>query len=300
MNLNDEVVGIEKLLNRTIPKMIRIELHLDGGLAAIYADPGQIGQVLMNLAVNAEQAMPDGGKLTLATSNLSLDETYCKYHPETQPGEYVMLTVSDTGRGMDRETLGRIFQPFFTTKGPGKGTGLGLAVVYGIVRQHGGHITCESELGHGTTVKIYLPAIHDVEPESGSLAAKTIPRSGTETILLVDDEEYIRDFGEKLLTRAGYTVLTADSGPNAVEIYARGGDRIALIILDLVMPEMGGEKCLEEILAINAHAKVLISTGAAADGKKKETMDSGAWGFIGKPYNMGQMLAAVREALDRT
>ena len=159
INLNHEVTRIEKLLSRTIPKMIKTELHLEGDLAAVNADPDQMGQVLMNLAVNAEQAMPDGGNLTIATANITLDEEYCRSYPEIHPGDYVLLTVSDTGHGMDKETLGHIFEPFFTTKEVGKGTGLGLAMVYGIVKLHGGHIGCESEPNRGFYLQ-NLPACY--------------------------------------------------------------------------------------------------------------------------------------------
>ncbi len=196
INLNHEVTRIEKLLSRTIPKMIKIELHLEGDLAAVNADPDQMGQVLMNLAVNAEQAMPDGGNLTIATANISLDEGYCRSCREIiQPGDYVLLTVSDTGHGMNEKTLEHIFEPFFTTKGVGKGTGLGLAMVYGIVRQHGGHITCDSQPNEGSTFKIYLPAIEEARTEKEDREEQALPRGGTETILLVDDEDFVRDLG---------------------------------------------------------------------------------------------------------
>ena len=205
INLNHEVTRIEKLLSRTIPKMIKTELHLEGDLAAVNADPDQMGQVLMNLAVNAEQAMPDGGNLTIATANITLDEEYCRSYPEIHPGDYVLLTVSDTGHGMEQETLGHIFEPFFTTKEVGKGTGLGLAMVYGIVKLHGGHIGCDSEPNRGSTFKIYLPAIEEDAAGKGVKEEQALPRGGTETILLVDDEDFIRDLGSRFLTRAGYT-----------------------------------------------------------------------------------------------
>ena len=299
INLNHEVTQMEKLLSRTIPKMIKIELHLEGDLAAVNADPDQMGQVLMNLAVNAEQAMPDGGKLTIATANISLDEAYCRLYREImQPGDYVLLTVSDTGHGVDEKTLEHIFEPFFTTKGVGKGTGLGLAMVYGIVRQHRGLIICDSRPNEGATFKIYLPAIKEDRIEKEGMEEKVLPRGGTETILLVDDEDYVLDLGTRFLTRAGYTVLTAASGPEAVRLYQKGADKISLVILDLIMPEMGGDKCLEEILAINPNAKSLIASGAAVEGKRKETLESGARGFVNKPFRLGDMLKAVREVLD--
>jgi two-component system, cell cycle sensor histidine kinase and response regulator CckA len=299
INLNEEVVRIENLLRRTIPKMIKIELHLEAVLAAVNADPDQMGQVLMNLALNAQHAMPDGGTLTIATSNIFLDEEYCRSHPQTLPGSYVLLTVADTGHGMDKEVLEHIFEPFFTTKGVGKGTGLGLAMVYGIVSQHGGHITCYSEPGHGTTFKIYLPAIAKIEFKTAAEPEQVLPRGGTETILLVDDEDIIRNLGESFLTMAGYTVLIAASGPEAIQLYLTEGERISLVILDLIMPEMGGEKCLEEILAIDPEAKIIISSGTAIEGKKRETFELGAKAFVTKPFLLGDMLKAVREVLDQ-
>ncbi|HTY25328.1 MAG TPA: ATP-binding protein, partial [Desulfomonilaceae bacterium] len=273
---------------------------LGGNLAVVNADPDQIGQVLMNLTVNAQQAMPDGGNLTIATANICLNEEYCRSYPEMHPGNYVLLTVSDTGCGMDKETLEHIFEPFFTTKGVGKGTGLGLAMVYGIVRQHGGHVTCHSKPNEGATFKIYLPAIEEDRTERKAEGEQTLPRGGTETILLVDDEDFVRDLGAKFLTRAGYTVLKAASGPEAVELYLREGNRISLIILDIIMPEMGGDKCLEEILAINPDAKIVISSGAAVEGKTKETLESGARGFVSKPFQLRDMLKTVREVLDES
>jgi len=298
MDLNHEVTLIEKLLKRTIPKIIKIEICLDRGLAIIDADPDQMGQVLMNLALNAKQAMPDGGELTIATTNISLDEELCRSDLEAQPGDYIVLTVSDTGHGMDKETLEQIFEPFFTTKEPGEGTGLGLAIVYGIVLQHGGHIACESEPGVGTTFKIYLPAMKENEIAGEEKTEQGLLWGGAETILLVDDEDSIRDLGEKFLTKVGYTVLTASGGQEGLLLYLRESERISLVILDLVMPEMGGEKCLEEILAINPDAKVLIASGTAVKGKKKESIEAGARGFIRKPFRLTEMLKTVREILD--
>lgn len=171
-------------------------------------------------------------------------------------------------------------------------------MVYGILRQHGGHITCYSEPAHGTTFKIYLPAITEPETERRAELEQVPPRGGTETILLADDEDFIRDLGQTFLSRAGYTVLTATSGPEALQLYLREGDRISLLILDLIMPEMGGDKCLDEILAINPDAKIVISSGAAIEGKKKEIMESGAKGFVSKPFRLREMLKTVRHALD--
>ncbi|MBM4329559.1 MAG: response regulator, partial [Deltaproteobacteria bacterium] len=217
---------------------------------------------------------------------------------EAKPGEYVLLSVSDTGHGMDRETLSHIFEPFYTTKEAGKGTGLGLATVHGIISQHGGQIVCYSEPGQGTTFKIYLPALTAERDREETAALKAMPGGGAETILLVDDEEPVRDLGKKILERAGYTVLTATNGKEALEAYKKEGDNISLVILDLIMPEMGGKQCLEELLKFDPQAKVLIASGFAANGQAKETIEIGAVGFVDKPYRMKAMLQAVREVLD--
>jgi two-component system, cell cycle sensor histidine kinase and response regulator CckA len=297
LNLNHEIEQAKKLLARTIPKMIEIELALSDELATVNADPVQIEQVLMNLAVNARDAMPDGGKLTIETKDVALDEEYCRMHLGAKPGDYVLLSVSDTGHGMDKETLSRIFEPFYTTKGVGRGTGLGLSMVYGIVKQHGGYITCYSEPGMGTTFKICLPVIPaEGKPETPE-DKPSLPR-GTERILLVDDDEFVRDLGKSILEHSGYTVLTAAKGKEALNLYKKERGNISLVILDLIMPEMGGKECLKGLLKIDPRVKVLIASGYAAEGQTKDTIETGARGFVGKPYNMRQMLQAVREVLD--
>ncbi|MFH0957757.1 MAG: PAS domain S-box protein, partial [Pseudomonadota bacterium] len=297
VNLNREITQVQELLSRTIPKTIKIELHLNGDLESIQADPAQIGQVLMNLGVNARDAMPDGGTLTIETANVQLDKEYSRAHIEAKPGNYVLMTVSDTGQGMDKRTRSHVFEPFFTTKDRGKGTGLGLATVYGIVKQHGGHITCYSEPGHGTTFKIYLPATQ-TKKELETPTIEMAISGGTETILLVEDEEDIRDLGATLLNEFGYKVITAVNGQEAVEIYQREGYGISLVILDLIMPVMDGRRCLEEILRINPKARVVIASGYSESGPANGVMDSGAKGFVQKPYNMSQLLTTIREILD--
>jgi PAS domain S-box-containing protein len=297
VNLNQEITHIQSLLSRTIPKTIKIDLHLSGDLESINADPSQIGQVLMNLGVNARDAMPDGGTLTIETANVQLDKEYCNTHLEAKPGSYVLLTVSDTGLGMDRKTLSHIFEPFFTTKERGKGTGLGLATVYGIVKQHDGHIMCYSEPGHGTTFKIYLPAIQTKRDLEAPIIETAIP-GGTETVLLVDDEEDIRDLGATLLDHFGYKVITAGNGKEALEIYKMEKDRISLILLDFIMPVMDGRQCLAEILRIDPNAKVIIASGYSESGPADGPMAVGAKAFVQKPYNMRQLLNTIREILD--
>ncbi|HYA14291.1 MAG TPA: response regulator, partial [Syntrophales bacterium] len=211
---------------------------------------------------------------------------------------YVQLTVSDTGHGMDRDTLQYIFDPFFTTKELGKGTGLGLSMVYGIVKNHHGHIVCYSELNRGTTFKIFLPAIEPLEKPLETVAMEK-PQGGTETILLIDDEEFIRDMGEQILTTFGYIVYTAPDGESAIEIYRKQRDAIDLIILDLIMPGMGGRECLLRLLDIDPQSRIVIASGHMVDGPVKDIVDLGAKDFIHKPYGLRQMLKVVREVLDK-
>jgi len=297
-DLNLGVENTRKILARTLPKMIEIDVLLSGNLSFVNADPLQMEQVLMNLAVNAKDAMPDGGKLTIKTENVILDEEYCRTHPETRPGEYVLLEVSDTGHGMAEETLKHIFDPFFTTKGLAEGTGLGLAMVYGIVKSHDGYIDCTSDFGTGTTFKIYLPALEQEEkPEM--VIEKDLYRGGTETILLVDDEEFVRDVARQMLTEFGYTVIVANDGESALQLYEQEQGRVDLVILDLIMPGIGGRKCLEKLLTINSKAKIVVASGFSDIEPMKETVEAGAKGFIGKPYEIISFLKVVREVLDR-
>lgn len=297
VNLNQRIEQLQKILSRTIPKMIAIEMVLAQDLALIHADPIQIDQILMNLALNSRDAMPDGGRLIIKTMNVTLDERYCKSHPKAKAGPHVMLSVSDTGQGMDAETQEHIFEPFYTTKETGKGTGLGLAMVYGIVQQHGGHITCQSEPSSGTDFNIYFPALakkeRNEEPEVG-----TVPHGTSELILLVDDEPLVRDLCSRILTKFGYRVITAEDGNMALEIYAAQENEVAVVILDLSMPGMGGKQCLEELLVLNPSVKVIIASGYSADSSASSTLQAGAKAFVSKPYNMRQVLQVVREVLN--
>ena len=297
LSVNRRINEIGKMLERTIPKMIDIQLILDEDLAAINADPTQLDQVLMNLAVNARDAMPDGGKLIIETANILLDEEYARTHLDARPGHYVLMMVTDTGSGMDKDTLEHIFEPFYTTKGAGEGTGLGLAVVHGIVQQHGGFIRCYSEPGAGTTFNIYVPAlVSDEAPEERVSGLR--PRGGSETILVADDDEMVRDLCSRILAKAGYTVITASSGKEALELYKTQGDRISLVILDLIMPEMSGKQCLEGLLSLDPSVKVVIASGYSANGPTKDALSAGAKGFVNKPYDIRQVLAVVRGVLD--
>jgi len=205
--------------------------------------------------------------------------------------------IKRIGKGMDKATIDHIFEPFYTTKELGRGTGLGLAMVYGIVKQHGGYITCYSEVEHGTTFNVYLPAIESqVEPDVHKTGV--MPAFGTETILLVDDEEFVRDLGARILSKAGYNVLTATNGKEALDLFEKERTQISLVILDLIMPEMGGKECLKELRKIDPQPKVLIASGLIADPSTKESVEKGAQGFVSKPFRMKELLRQVRKVLD--
>lgn len=300
MSLNDAVESSLELLSRSLPKMVEIETSLAPDLSPVNADPTQMEQILLNLATNAADAMPQGGRLTVETQNVTLGEEYCRLHLEAAPGDYVLLQVSDTGQGMDVQTREHIFDPFFTTKQVGKGTGLGLASVYGIVKAHGGQIYCYSEPGLGTSFKIYLPA------HQGPAAVATKPAppperclTGHERILLVDDEENLRQLGEQLLTQSGYQVTTAGSGEEALALYQASAPAFDLVVLDLGMPGMGGQRCLQALLALDPAARVVIASGYSANSQAKDSLRSGAAAFVAKPFRRVDLLDTVRSVLDR-
>ncbi len=297
LDLNLRINELRKILERTLPKMVEIKIVQDAKLAYINADKTQIDQILMNLAVNARDAMPDGGKLIFETASITLDDECARANLEAKPGPHVLLTVTDTGLGMDKDTLEHIFEPFYTTKGVGQGTGLGLAMVHGIVKQHGGHIRGYSEPGKGTTFNIYFPAMISEEEEAQTIE-RPMPRGGSETILLVDDEEFIRDLGSRILSKAGYGVITASDGREALEIYQQRSGDIDLVLLDLMMPEMGGKQCLEGLLILSPSVNVVIASGYSASGPTKDALSAGAKAFVNKPYDMRQMLEVVRGVLD--
>jgi len=298
LDLNEVVRQAQKTLARTIPESIAAELRLAADLYAVDGDAVQLEHVLFNLGINAKDAMPDGGKIVIATRNTRLDEAFCRNHAGLKPGAYVELSFSDTGHGMDPDTQERIFEPFYTTKGVGSGIGLGLAIVYGIVQSHRGAILCESGPAAGTTFRIYLPAQERPGAAPGKEARKRADYRGAETILIVDDEADILDIGQNTLEQFGYTVLMARSGEEAVETYSRRGREIDLVILDLGMPGMGGERCLRELLRMNPSVKVLIASGYAATQTVQGILEAGATGFMAKPYRLEDMLKKVREVLD--
>ena len=300
VDLNHEIRKIVGLLDKTLPRQVRIELDLSEDVDRIDADPLQLEQVITNLATNARDAMPRGGSMTLRTWRVRLDEENCKGLMDLEPGEYAVIRVSDTGTGMDRETLEHIFEPFFTTKEVGKGTGLGLAMVYGTVKSHGGHITCWSRLGFGTSFDIYLrpstlPAVSP-EPTTEKRPERT---RDSGTILVVDDEEPILHLGVEALGSSGYTVLAAESGEKALELFEAERERIDLVILDLGMPGMGGHACFQQLKEMDPGVKVIIASGYTDFERRKQMLDEGAVAFVGKPYRFSEILTIIREALPK-
>jgi PAS domain S-box-containing protein len=299
LDVNELIGQAASLLERTLSKMISVETHLAEDLQPIDGDPNELEQVLLNLATNAQDAMPQGGLLVFETSNVTVGEEYTHTHLKVARGDYVLLQVSDTGQGMDERTREQIFDPFFTTKEVGKGTGLGLSTVYGIVKGHGGHIFCYSEPGQGTAFKIYLP-VHTEDRALAAVAARAAeqPAGGDERILLVDDEKALLELGEAILARAGYTVITAQGGEEALELYRREADSVDLVVMDLGMPGMGGYKCLQQMLAIKPQTKVLIASGYSAQAQVKDSLRAGATGYVSKPFRKETLLASVRKVLD--
>ncbi|MCA1592012.1 MAG: PAS domain S-box protein [Acidobacteria bacterium] len=304
INLNDTVSEIVKFLQRIIGEDVELKVKAANDLAAVFADPAQFEQVVMNLCVNARDAMPRGGELIIETSNVELDENYSRQYPDVQPGKYVEIRVSDNGTGMDRETQARIFEPFFTTKEVGKGTGLGLSMVYGIVKQHDGYIYVDSEVGHGTTFKVFLPVNEKaVEKEKQT---KQIPlRGGKETILVAEDEEALRALSKQVLETLGYTVLLAKNGEEAVEMYAANRERIAMLLFDVVMPRMGGAEAFEQIHEMGGDVPLIFMTGYSSETVQSRFVNQhklieklGAM-VIQKPYSLEGLGRKVREGLDQ-
>jgi PAS domain S-box-containing protein len=295
INLNQLVKDTSEVFGRT-RKNISIYLELMPDLLAVEADKGQIEQVLWNLYVNAADAMPDGGDFILKTINTDHKNMKSKLYVP-QPGKYVLLTVTDTGIGMDKETLERIFDPFFTTKDMGRGTGLGLASAYGIIKGHDGYIDVESKKGEGTTFRIYLPASEKKIAKSVDITEKLL--KGTETVLLVDDEEIILDIGRDLLEKMGYKVLTAGGGREVIELYEKNQDDIDIVILDMIMPHISGSDTYDRMKEINPDIKVLLSSGYSIDGQATDILNRGCNGFIHKPFNMNELSVATRQILDK-
>ncbi len=299
LDVNDLVTNLKKMLSRMIGEDVVLTTRLAPDLHPVLADAGQIEQVLMNLSVNARDAMPAGGKLTIETANVRLDETSRGANDEVQYGCYVRITVSDTGCGMDAATQARIFEPFFTTKGPGQGTGLGLAMVYGIVKQSGGSIKVASAPERGTTFTLYLPSLGDeVPPGKGQPAAgKTLV--GTETVLLVEDEDAVRTILHHLLQRRGYNVLMAANGTEALAVAAQHSSGIDLLVTDVVMPGMDGRQVAEALRRLHPNMQVLFLSGYTDDAIMRHGILESETAFLQKPFASAALAKKVRELLDQ-
>jgi signal transduction histidine kinase/CheY-like chemotaxis protein len=298
LNLKTIIDEMQGMLQRLIGEDIDLVVAPGKDVGNVRADAGQIEQVVLNLAVNARDAMPRGGRLTIEMQNVDLDDTYAVLHPGVKPGPHVMLAVSDSGTGMDAATRARIFEPFFTTKGPGKGTGLGLATVYGIVNQSGGSIRVYSEPGCGTTFKIYLPRIDEAAVSTRNTEAKP-PAAGTETVLIVEDEEALRNLAVRILRSAGYQVLTARTGSEALQVIGQQNGSVQIVFTDVVMPEMGGRELATHIAESYPDIKVLFSSGYTDDAVLRHGVVDNASRFIGKPYTRAALTHAIRELLDQ-
>lgn len=300
VKLNEVVANVEKLLRRLIGEDIQLVTILGSNLKWVKADPAQLEQVLINLAVNARDAMPQGGTLTIETANIELDETFIRNHLDVHPGMYSILSVTDNGCGMNKDTLSKLFEPFFTTKEPGKGTGLGLSIVHGIVKQSCGHILVSSEPGLGTTFKIYLPCVE--APAEVPQSPETMPAtfSGSETVLVVEDEEQVRTLECGILKACGYTVLAAGQGREAVRICHEYSGPIHLLVTDLILPHMNGRELAREVVPIRPSMKVLYVSGYPDDTLVTAGLARNKAPFLQKPFASDALLRTVRKVLDGT
>jgi signal transduction histidine kinase/ActR/RegA family two-component response regulator len=298
VDMNSIVRRVEKLIERLIGEDIEITQVLHDEPLPIKADTGQIEQIMINLVTNARDAMPRGGKLTIETGDVELGNDYIKAHGYGKPGKYALLTVTDTGAGMDKKTVKRIFEPFFTTKSTGKGTGLGLAIVYGIVKQHGGYISVYSEPGIGTTFKVYLPQIKAAIERARPVSAP-VPDGGTETLLVAEDDNSVRNLTTAVLQGFGYTVIEASDGEEALQKYRDNKDTVQLLIFDVIMPRKNGREAYNEIRKMNPAVKVLFTSGYSAETIHKKGLLEEGISFLSKPVSPHKLLNKVAEMLDR-
>jgi len=300
LEVNKLVSDLEKMLRRLLGEDVELSTRLAPTTGRVKADPGQLEQVVMNLAVNARDAMPNGGKLTLETANVDLDEAYAADHYPARAGPFVLLAVSDTGIGMSEETQAHMFEPFFTTKEKGKGTGLGLATVYGIIKQSGGFIWVYSEVGHGTTFKLYLPRVEELAERAAAPAhARTRPARGTETILVVEDEAPVRNVARQVLERHGYTVLEAPSAEAALDIATRYSGTIHLLLTDVVMPGLNGRELASRLADLRPDARVIFMSGYTDDAVTRHGVLEPGSAYVQKPFTPDAIARKVREVLDQ-
>jgi two-component system cell cycle sensor histidine kinase/response regulator CckA len=298
LDLNVVLADSLKMLGRLVGEDVEVATVLASSLGRVKIDPGQFDQAIVNLAVNARDAMPQGGKLTFETMNIDLDANFCRMNPGSTPGLHVMLAVSDTGSGMSEETRARIFEPFFTTKEPGKGTGLGLAMVYGFIQQSGGHIAVSSELNHGTTFKLYFPQVREAVRESKSHPGLRLMPNGAETILLVEDEDGVRALARHVLQMSGYMILEARDGGEALRLAQRHPGPIHLLLTDVVMPGIGGRLVSERLAALKPGVKTLFMSGYTDDAVVRHGILETETHFLQKPYTPAALAQKVREVLD--
>ncbi len=297
LDLNETITSMTTMLQRLIGENIELCTIFNDSISCVRADAGQIEQVIMNLAVNARDAMPQGGKLIIETSQVRLESLREPQPASFTPGDYVRIVVTDNGVGMTPEVKAHLFEPFFTTKGVGKGTGLGLATCYGIIQQSSGHILVYSESGHGTAIKIYLPAIAE-KVEQKPTATNMLPQRGTETILLVEDEDALRELGVCILQDSGYTVLVASNGREGVEVAKKNGDHIDLIVTDVIMPVLGGKDMFNELKPILPTIPVMFMSGYTDDALAEHGVLEPGIFFIEKPFSPARFTYKVREILD--
>lgn len=299
LDLNSTLRGFESLLRRTVGPEVDLVFRLAPNLGAVRADPTQLLQVVMNLMTNARDAMSRRGRIRIETARVSLNDSFARRHPGVRPGPHVLLSVADSGSGMNRETQAHLFEPFFTTKQKGKGVGLGLATVYGIVRQSNGAVRCRSELGRGTAFEIYLPQVEPIaERNSSPKLAGVIPR-GSETVLVVEDSELLRRISTEFLERLGYTVLTAESGPGALAVARRYRKPIHLLLTDVAMPGMNGQELAQHLTAERPATRVLYASGYASAVAPELYPDDARIDFIEKPYSWQNLASRVRVLLDK-
>jgi len=298
MNIAEGIRKFESILRQTIREDIDLKFDLDEEDGYVKIDQSQIGQVLMNLAINAQDAMVEGGVLTVETANIELNEEYTRRHPELEPGRYVLVTVSDTGEGIDKETIPHIFEPFFTTKSDTEGTGLGLATVYGIVKQHKGHISVYSEIGYGTTFRIYLPRIESIEQEKQVVGQTTRKYVGDETILITEDDDMVRNYVASLLIDQGYKLLEASNAEVALGIVEEQGEEIELLITDVIMPQVNGRDLYEKVSQLYPDMRVLFISGYTNEVIAKHGMLEPDVNFLQKPFSNKQLTEMVRQILD--
>jgi len=299
LDLNAEIVDTIKMLNRLISEDIQLTMTLGPEIGFVNIDPGQLRQIIMNLAMNGRDAMPQGGRLTIETSNILLDSKHVNHHIDILPGSYVQLSVSDTGTGLSAETKQHLFEPFYTTKEVGHGTGLGLATVYGIIKQSCGNIEVYSEEGIGTTFKIYLPQFRGkIEPVKSQSKLLKLLR-GKETILLVEDEEMVRNLTTEILELSGYTVISVQNGIEALKICDSGDNKFDLLMTDVVMPQMGGRELSEKLSARFPNLSILLTSGYTDDAVVRHGVIESTSNFIQKPFSPDSLTIKIREILDK-